>query len=112
MFITNMPKFILMTPVECELNAHEALFGPTGMNKIPMIKVVRDVFDCGLKESKEFVDNMVAQADKMFSLTELKEINDKLKSFKRDDILTVLHHVRKVNTDRMLRLGYHPDEIK
>ena len=112
MFITNMPKFILMTPVECELNAHEALFGPTNANKIPLIKTVRDVFGSGLKESKDFVDNMVTEADKMFSLTELKEINDKLKLFKRDDILTVLHHVRKVNGDRMIRLGYSPDEIK
>ena len=107
-----MPKFILMTPVECEFNAHEALFGPTNANKIPLIKTVREVFGSGLKESKEFVDDMIASADKMFSLTEMKEINDKLKLFKRDDILTVLHYVRKVNTDRMLQLGYHPDEIK
>lgn len=107
-----MPKFILMTPVECELNSYQALFGPTNANKIPMIKVIREVFGSGLKESKEFVDSMVTEADKMFSLTEMKEINDKLMSFKRDDILTVLHYVRKVNTDRMLKLGYHPDEIK
>lgn len=107
-----MPKFILMTPVECQLNTGEALFGPSGVNKIPLIKVVREVFNSGLKESKEFVDDMVASANKMFSLVELKEINDKLTSFKRDDILTVLDYVRKVNTDRMLKLGYHPDEIK
>ena len=100
-----MPKFILMTPVECELNTHEALFGPTNANKIPMIKVTREVFNSGLKESKDFVDNMIAQADKMFSLTELKEINDKLKFFKRDDILTVLHHVRKVDIERLNRLS-------
>ena len=103
-----MPKFILMTPVECELNAHEALFGPTNANKIPMIKVVREVFDSGLKESKDFVDNMVTHADKMFSLTELKEINDKLKFFKRDDILTVLYHIRKVDADRRHKLGLEP----
>lgn len=107
-----MPKFILMVPVEYALNTHEALFGPTGMNKIPMIKVVREVFGSGLKESKEFVDDMIASANKMFSITELNEINNKLKLFSRDDILTVLHHVRKVNTDRMLKLGYAPDEIK
>lgn len=100
-----MPKFILMVPVDCELNAHEALFGPTNANKIPMIKVVRDVFGSGLKESKDFVDNMVASANDLFSLTELKEINDKLKLFKRDDILTVLHHVRKVDIERLNRLG-------
>ena len=107
-----MPKFILMTPVECALNPGEALFGPTGMNKIPLIKTVREVFSSGLKESKEFVDNMEYNANKMFSIIELNEINNKLKLFKRDDILTVLHYVRKVNTDRMLQLGYHPDEIK
>lgn len=103
-----MPKFILMTPVECELHAHEALFGPTNANKIPMIKVVREVFGSGLKESKDFVDNMVTEADKMFSLTELKEINDKLKFFKRDDILTVLYHIRKVDADRRHKLGLEP----
>ena len=107
-----MPKFILMTPVECELGTGEALFGPTGMNKIPVIKVVREIFGSGLKESKEFVDSIEYNANTMFSLIELKEINDKLKLFKRDDILTVLHHVRKVNGDRMIRLGYSPDEIK
>lgn len=103
-----MPKFILMTPVECELNAHEALFGPTNANKIPMIKVTREVFGSGLKESKEFVDNMVSQANDLFSLTEMKEINDKLKYLKRDDILTVLHYVRKVDNDRRHRLGLEP----
>lgn len=107
-----MPKFILMTPVEHALNTNEALFGPTGMNRIPIIKVVREVFGSGLKESKEFVDDMIDSANKMFSITELNEINNKLKLFSRDDILTVLHHVRKVNTDRMLKLGYAPDEIK
>ena len=100
-----MPKFILMTPVECELNAHEALFGPTHANKIPLIKTVREVFGSGLKESKEFVDDMIATANHMFSLNELKEINDKLKLFKRDDILTVLHHVRKVDIERLNKLG-------
>lgn len=100
-----MPKFILMTPVECEFNAHEALFGPTNANKIPMIKVTREVFNSGLKESKDFVDDMIASANNLFSLTELKEINDKLKLFKREDILTVLHHVRKVDIERLNRLG-------
>ena len=100
-----MPKFILMMPVDCELNSYQALFGPTNANKIPMIKVVRDVFGCGLKESKDFVDDMIASANEMFSITELKEINDKLKFFKRDDILTVLHHVRKVDIERLNKLG-------
>ena len=107
-----MPKFILFTPVECEFHANKALFGPTNANKIPMIKVVREVFGSGLKESKDFVDNMVTEADKMFSLTELKEINDKLKLFKRDDILTVLYHVRKVDADRQHKLDYTPYPTK
>lgn len=100
-----MPKFILMTQVEHALNTNEALFGPTGMNKIPIIKVVREVFGSGLKESKEFVDSMEYNANKMFSIIELNEINNKLKLFKRDDILTVLHHVRKIDIERLNKLG-------
>ena len=107
-----MPKFILMTPVECEFHASKALFGPTNANKIPLIKTVREVFGSGLKESKEFVDDMIATANHMFSLNELKEINDKLNSFKRDDILTVLHHVRKVDADRQHKLDYTPYPTK
>jgi large subunit ribosomal protein L7/L12 len=66
------------TPAEEEKTEFNVVLKAIGDNKIPVIKVVREVTGLGLKEAKELVDNAPAAIKESMSKEDAEQIKAKL----------------------------------
>jgi large subunit ribosomal protein L7/L12 len=68
-------------PVEEKVQTEfDVIMTSAGQKKISVIKVIKDIIGLGLKESKDFVDNLPRAVKEKVSEAEANEIKEKLEA--------------------------------